>query len=1028
MMFDSSILPVLLAQEQNGVWEGLLAILKPLAVFLIVFVLPFVAGSLIAKGMRMRGYEWRIGLIFFAILAAATVLAFSWNPEKRVFDVPLGVDLKGGTILIYEVESSFGSSSDQEETAIDMPALMQALTDRINPSGTKEIVVRPYGDRQVEIIIPDVESSELENIKRRISTAGSLEFRIVANSRDHSALIALAQEQARDPDPARRIDRRVVQRTAQGIQPMGFWARAAKEKLKAGEVPGTIVRNAATGEMIDMATLGPVRSSKQKLDDYLAENGLENIDILLATDDDYDVTGEHLGVVAAGNDEYLQPCVNFRMQGDGVAKFRLLTTENLPDMSTTPPFYRHLGIMLDDRLLSFPRLITTISDNGRITGDFTADEVNFLVGILRAGKLPATLTKEPISENNIGSMLGDDTIQRGKTAIAVSLIAVLVFVAFYYQFAGIVACMALLTNLLLVLAVMVVLKAPVTLPGLAGLVLTVGMSVDANVLIFERIREEMARGAALRMAIRNGFSKATTTIVDANVTTLITAVVLYAIGTDQIRGFAVTLILGILMSMFTAIFCSRVVFDIAERRQWIKQLRMMRILGSTHVDFVAVQRLAIIGSVVLMVIGLVAVVTRGREILDIDFRGGVSVTMVLQDSMPPDQVRARLDGHFQESTPPVRCTVNRVDVEGRPDNSVYKIDARLDAARDLELAIQEVFRDPNGQSLLQAYSMEFADVRTVPATPGAEPSEQPGAEAVAGEGRAVAKLTLGDKMNAPTLRYRIRTAYTQLHGDADEAGQPAAARDDSELLDVPGLLVDTGEMFVWDQESGATSDQWYVSLSGTAQELTQILERVSGDMAQTPVFPSSSKIGGQVAGDTRDLAILALTASLFGILAYIWIRFQRVLFGVAAVIALVHDVLIVLGAIALSAYVSRYLGFLLIDEFKINLPMVAALLTIMGYSLNDTIVVFDRIREVRGKSPDLTSDMVNASINQTLSRTLLTSLTTMIVAVILYAIGGQGIHGFAFALVVGVLVGTYSSIFIAAPALLWMFNRARVAD
>ena len=177
-----------------------------------------------------------------------------------------------------------------------------------------------------------------------------------------------------------------------------------------------------------------------------------------------------------------------------------------------------------------------------------------------------------------------------------------------------------------------------------------------------------------------------------------------------------------------------------------------------------------------------------------------------------------------------------------------------------------------------------------------------------------------------------------------------------------------------------------------------------------------------MAGDTRNLAIAALLASLFGIVGYIWIRFQRVVFGVAAVIALVHDILITLGAIAVSAYVAKYLGFLLIDEFRISLPIVAAFLTIIGYSLNDTIVVFDRIREVRGKSPDLTAEMINTSINQTLSRTLLTSLTTLIVVAILYAIGGQGIHGFAFALVVGVMVGTYSSIFIASPALLWMFN------
>jgi SecD/SecF fusion protein len=257
-------------------------------------------------------------------------------------------------------------------------------------------------------------------------------------------------------------------------------------------------------------------------------------------------------------------------------------------------------------------LITTISDSGRITGNFTQDEVDFLVGILRAGRLPATLKKEPISENQIGSMLGDDTINKGKRAIAISLLAVLVFVAIYYRFSGIVACMALLTNLVLILGMMVLLNAPLTLPGLAGLVLTIGMSVDANVLIFERIREEMQRGAALRMAIRNGFGRATTTIVDANVTTLITAMVLYAIGTDQIRGFAVTLILGILMSMYTAIFCSRVAFDIAERRRWITDLKMMRIVGATTLDFIGKRHIAIATSILLIVIGLVAVGIRGK--------------------------------------------------------------------------------------------------------------------------------------------------------------------------------------------------------------------------------------------------------------------------------------------------------------------------------------------------------------------------------------------------------------------------------
>ena len=191
-------------------------------------------------------------------------------------------------------------------------------------------------------------------------------------------------------------------------------------------------------------------------------------------------------------------------------------------------------------------------------------------------------------------------------------------------------------------------------------------------------------------------------------------------------------------------------------------------------------------------------------------------------------------------------------------------------------------------------------------------------------------------------------------------------------------------------------------------------------MEDSPVWLSSNKIGGKVAGDTRNKAVAALAACLLGIVFYIWIRFQRVHFGLAAVVALVHDVLITLGMLALSFWLADVFGVLMIREFKINLPIIAAFLTIIGYSLNDTIVVFDRVREVRGKSPEITKEMINKSINQTLARTVLTSLTTLLVVLILYVLGGESIHGFAYALVVGIMVGTYSSIFVASPALLWM--------
>ena len=235
-------------------------------------------------------------------------------------------------------------------------------------------------------------------------------------------------------------------------------------------------------------------------------------------------------------------------------------------------------------------------------------------------------------------------------------------------------------------------------------------------------------------------------------------------------------------------------------------------------------------------------------------------------------------------------------------------------------------------------------------------------------------------------------------------------------LTAPGITPD-------DSVNSFMSKDWTVDVNlSSTEDASTIFNGFAENFNQKPYFPTTSSVGGQIARATQIQALVAIVASLLGIIAYVWIRFQNVAFGLAAVVALIHDVLIVLGAIAISHYVAGSLGFLGIENFKISLPIVAALLTIIGYSLNDTIVVFDRIREVRGKRPELNADIVNTSISQTLSRTILTSLTTFIVVFILYCFGGDAIHGFAFSLVVGVIAGTYSSIFVASPVLLWLMN------
>jgi len=742
--------------------------------------------------------------------------------------------------------------------------------------------------------------------------------------------------------------------------------------------------------------------------------------------------------------------------------------------------------------------------------------------------------------------------------------------------------------------------------------------------------------------------------------------------------------------MFTAIFCSRVVFDLFERKRRLKSLKMMRVVGETHIDFIGKRKIAAVASTLLIITGLVAVVGRRAQIFDIDFAGGTSVTMVLEKGTDETTIRKKLKKAFdtervEGST--VQYSVNRVDVEGQDDDTVWKIDSSFKKADKLQGFLQEEFP-------VATFSMAFGKLtesRTVvPATPkkeeGTEADEKEPAEAskpktddkpdvdsketapepaeedtspeepkeaskpsdgakddptpskpkaaeeskaeesgdakpedggkeepkpsgqgamrtdlpphnvlaFAGDGAlllaqadpkedapgdaAEAKTedakapadeepvaaeeatpaeeeTAEPKSEAPTTekpaekpsatpadaepekssKEKIDEAETPKPAeeqptekpepakkpepkdepasskdepsvpegkapDAKPAEEPSDPTEDKPASDKPGeepadatppksktdegseegdqtdaatppksqrsttqseltfeyeinglalkdeILAAAGAVDVtlteevedialqpidapdgWLIQDSTGFTKWDVSLATTKEKAEAIFQHMKKELDDTPYWLSSSAIGGKVAGDTRTLAIAALLTSLFGIVGYIWIRFQRVVFGLAAVVALVHDVLITLGAIAVSYWLAGAFGFLLIEEFKISLPVVAAFLTIIGYSLNDTIVVFDRIREVRGKSPDLTNEMVNTSINQTLGRTILTSLTTFLVVLILYTLGGQGIHGFAFALVIGVIVGTYSSIFVASPALLWMSQAKKTA-
>ena len=1156
-----------------------------LLIVVALLVVPFYLGSFLAKRFRMPDHGWRIGLVVCPLACGLAIVGFGWPPK-------LGIDLSGGTILVYEVDPK----QKDPNKPVDMDALLAAVSERVNPGGQKEMTIRPYGAEQIEIIIPWADAEETKRVEKIVSRAGTLEFRILANTRKHAGLIKRGFAEGTNvlTDARGNVEARWV--PVQVGQERSF-----EDYLRVPE------------SRRDVAVRETVRRGQRVLE-VLVVTDLLNVDgrYLVDATRDYDQTGS--------------PEVAFQFNAAGGRLFGRLTSENLPD--EVSEFYCKLGIILDGNLYSAPRIKSAIYDRGVIEmgtprGEEErrnqTKEVDDLVRVLNAGSLPAALSQDPISRLATGPTLGHDTIVKGCWAVGISTLLVVLFTLTYYRFAGMVACAALLMNLVLTVAIMIVVGAAFTLPGLAGLALTLGMAVDGNILVFERIREELARGAALRMAIRNGFSRATSAIVDSNLTTVITGIILYVIGTDQVKGFAITLNLGVLISMFTAVFCSHVVFDVAERRHWITKLRMMQFFETPQIDFLGMRYLAIGASLVVIAVGLVAVTLRGLGLsvglLDIDFTGGVSVVGVFDSKeQPPDiaEIRKAFSAlpdlvvksvHLPNEAPgtwfQVDSSQSEVDNEQLAEWAVQSVRQHLEQAFGADAATKrspeiEAFRDqvlktlemeadsPQQRSAIEALhqqiaglfaagpggpqqqsardsvrrevdriarvntAIEFVEEYLHQQAPGKLASNSMGFEEPAAVGPAAQKATKlqpegttkpapadqtrrdlpGDSVLAmaestpvlaapvgppeakgspadgaaaqPSAKAPADTApekpspppskATPDQAAADSAGKPAkpgqtapepsgqttqavepaaqpavdsfAGGTKARLTFAREVSYDTVfELFATEFGSAdavagleliplqpslkpgegpkpdaafAVGDttpykMWQARIKLPPQQTRSRLESIQAAVAAAPYFPSSSTIGGTVAQSTRMQGIYALAAGMLCIIAYLWVRFQRVAFGLAPVLAVFHDVLVTLGAVAISSFVAPYLGFLMIDPFKIGLSVVVAFLTIIGYSGNDTIVIFDRIREVRGKSPQLTEEMVNLSINQTLSRTLLTTLTVLMVVVILYIFGGDVMHPFAFAMLVGLIAGTYSTVYIASPLLLWMIGKPKTA-
>jgi SecD/SecF fusion protein len=723
--------------------------------------------------------------------------------------------------------------------------------------------------------------------------------------------------------------------------------------------------------------------------------------------------------------------VGFNFDSVGGQLFGELSGNNL---------HKPLAIVLDQKIISAPNLNARITDSGVIEGNFTEKDIDYLSSTLNAGSLKAQLADEPISERTVGPQLGADNLKRGFYSCLFGLVIVAVFLIGYYYLSGVVAFIAVMLNMLIILGVMALFKATFTLPGIAGIVLTIGMAVDANVLIFERLREEQVRGLSLRMALRNAYDRAFSAILDGNVTTAITAAVLYIFGSEEVKGFGLTLMIGIVASLFTALFVTKTIFGLLIEKFGVKKLGSLPLtfpkwdrLLRPNVDWMAKAKYAYAFSGIFIVLGLVLFGVRMAqgEMMDVEFRSGTSVQFDLKQPMEQQAVREVIEGYSRQH--PEALPAPQVVSSGGGDKSYEVITPSSDAPAVRQAVITalgdrlDIEKPSTFKSVGKTLDEALAAGTIVPITSATQQVAgfTPARMAAYSGGAAIILEDLSPALPADSksprgVKQRIERQRLQL----DEAA--AAGYRPFDVEEKPGgkgpgggntvVVLVSDPAFAYEANDPLKLQQWKDTVAGP-------MWRVVNDAVNKPAeLQKVSNFDAQVAGQTTRDAFLAMFLSIVGIMAYIWVRFGNLKYGTATVVALVHDTLFTLAAIGFAHYMAELAFFrsaMLIEPFRINLTMVAAILTIMGYSMNDTVVVFDRIRENRGRLGHVSRQTINDSINQTLSRTLLTGGTTILTIFVMYIFGGSGIHGFTFALLVGIVVGTYSSIMVAAPILLF---------
>ena len=771
----------------------------------------------------------------------------------------LGLDLQGGIHLVLEVKTE---GMEEQEAQDAVAQAQEVIRNRIDQFGVAEPTIQRQGDNRIIIELPGVQ--DVQRAKDLVGQTALLEFQLLEPPEDRTRLIQRI-DQVLAPQKEEEEEEDLLLSSTTESAPLSSMLSGAGEDLTVSGRDLLRVKNLLnTPEAQELipADVEFIFSSKPA-----GAEGNEFYFLYLVRKKP-EMTGHMIqdAFVSIGQVvEYMgQPIVNFSTTDEGVRLFSRITGSHIGE---------RMAIVLDESVYSAPVIQNKISEGrGIITGSGTQEEAKDLAIVLRAGALPAEV--EIIEDRTVGPSLGRDSIEQGKTAAIYSMVLIVIFMVLYYRAAGIIADCALLLNMLFIMAVLAGFHATLTLPGIAGIILTIGMAVDANVLIFERIREELRSGKTVRAAIDSGYGHALSAIIDANVTTFLVGIVLYQFGTGPIRGFALTLCIGIISSLFTAFFVTRTIFELITRKSEQSSLSIgpVGLFANLNIRFLSLRNIGFGTSAAVLLIGIVSILGINGIRQGIDFAGGTLLELHFDPAVKVEDIRSQL---------------GRVPVG----------DAEIDLSK----------------SEIKQFGSE-------------------------------------------------------------------------------------NDILIRVSESGAGTE--------VADGIMGVLESGFADnIEEMEWIRRQEKVGPKIGSELSNAAVRAVLVALALILIYMAWRFHRFLYGIAAVVALFHDVLITLGLLSLF-------------DIEITLAVVAALLAIVGYSLNDTIVVFDRIREnlhtARRQGFDGT---VNQSINECLSRTLITSATTLMAVLVLMIFGGEVNRDFTITLMIGVVVGTYSSVFVASPVL-----------